>query len=1054
MGIRGDRVLGVRKWRMPAAMIAAMITVVAVWMVTEVVAATDENHGSDTATTVPGDVWFVIGTPDNCAAEFGATDGGYISIPQCFSNPVEFTVGRSETIDFPYLHPSERDEWAGGVPWSVNIRFDLPDSPDSSVVPMQLVLGLCGGHSGERSMIVVTANGETLPSQMAPEGGDMTPCFHPGSNGRVQIVFFEIPAGTLRLGENEISIRLERMSWIIYDYVALRERREPLPIRKAPEPELRAAAIAAMEEDSAATGGPRQIVFCERIPGPDGHWYANFGYYADAKLSNAYFGNGGVQEGARVTYRNGGRLNLLELDTGRVMTLIDDPDGALRDPCVDYDGKRILFSWRKGGQSCYHLYEIGVDGTGLRRLTNGEFDDIEPAYLPDGDIVFVSSRCRRWVNCWVTQVATLHRCGPNGENIRELSSNNEHDNTPSILLDGRILYTRWEYIDRSQVQFHHLWTTTPDGVRQTTFFGNLHAGTTMIDAKSIPGSERIVASFSPGHGQREHDGVVTLVDPRYGPDDQRAVRSISRDASYRDPWAFSESLFLAARNGSVVLMDSRGRTQTLYTVSDADRAIGMECHEPRPVMLRPREPVVTEQTHLESPTGRMVVTDVYRGRNMGGVARGEIKKLLVLETLPKPINFTGGMEPLSYGGTFTLERILGTVPVAEDGSAYFELPALRSVIFVALDENDLAVKRMQSFTSVMPGETQTCIGCHESRTETPVWDVDAMPMALAAPLARITPSTVPGETDPAQAAMPDVLDFPRDVQPILDNHCFECHNPDRPEAGLNLTGDRGPMYTISYYAITAHSLVADGRNAYGNRPPRTMGSSASRLMQVADEHHYGVQLSPRERMLLRLWIDSGAPYPGTYAALGSGMIGGYAENQLDRSDLAWASAPAHQEAMIRRCGGCHGTDGDLKNVLPQSVSDEIINPPWEPWTGPDDARLRYSRNLVYDLTQPEKSTLLLAPLAKSAGGRGVCPGPVFADADDSDYQLMLTYIIEAKRRLDTIRRFDMPDFVPRPEYTRELRRYGILSPSFSDGIPYNTYEAEQRYWRSLWQTGR
>ena len=103
---------------------------------------------------------------------------------------------------------------------------------------------------------------------------------------------------------------------------------------------------------------------------------------------------------------------------------------------------------------------------------------------------------------------------------------------------------------------------------------------------------------------------------------------------------------------------------------------------------------------------------------MAGVAVGEIKKLLVLESLPMPIHYTGGMEPISFGGTFTLERIVGTVPVEADGSAFMELPALRSFFFVALDQNDLSVKRMQSFLTVQPGETSSCVGCHEERTRT------------------------------------------------------------------------------------------------------------------------------------------------------------------------------------------------------------------------------------------------------------------------------------------------------------------------------------------------
>jgi hypothetical protein len=199
----------------------------------------------------------------------------------------------------------------------------------------------------------------------------------------------------------------------------------------------------------------------------------------------------------------------------------------------------------------------------------------------------------------------------------------------------------------------------------------------------------------------------------------RPVGDLQRDGHFRDPWAFSEDCFLAASHTSLVLMDGKGRSEELLKLPAQDIAAKLECHEPRPLAPRPREPVIQSRAAPQANTGRFVLADVNHGRNMTGVKDGEIRKLLVLETLPMPVHFTGGMEPVSYGGTFTLERILGTVPVEPDGSACFDVPALRSVFFVALDENDMAVKRMQSFTSVQPGETMSCAGCHEHRPETP-----------------------------------------------------------------------------------------------------------------------------------------------------------------------------------------------------------------------------------------------------------------------------------------------------------------------------------------------
>ncbi|HYW80019.1 MAG TPA: hypothetical protein VE890_10610, partial [Thermoguttaceae bacterium] len=231
-----------------------------------------------------------------------------------------------------------------------------------------------------------------------------------------------------------------------------------------------------------------EIVFAVRVPGRD-HWYVTFGNYADHSPTPAQDKGFKFEEGVYWGYGEGGRLCAKNLRTGELRTILDDPTGGVRDPQMHYDGQKILFSYRPGGTHVFHLYEINIDGTELTQLTDGPDDDIEPTYCPDGRIIFCSSRCRRFVNCWYTRVAALYRCDGDGSNIRMISSNNDHDNTPWVLPDGRILYMRWEYVDRSQVHFHHLWTMNPDGTNQVAYFGNMHGGIAMLDAKPIPGTQ-------------------------------------------------------------------------------------------------------------------------------------------------------------------------------------------------------------------------------------------------------------------------------------------------------------------------------------------------------------------------------------------------------------------------------------------------------------------------------------------------------------------------------------------------------------------------------------
>jgi hypothetical protein len=222
------------------------------------------------------------------------------------------------------------------------------------------------------------------------------------------------------------------------------------------------------------------------------------------------------------------------------------------------------------------------------------------------------------------------------------------------------------------------------------------------------------------------------------------------------------------------------------------------------------------------------------------------------------------------------------------------------------------------------------------------------------------------------------------------------------------------------------------------------------LLKLLDGTHYDAKLTPQEKRVIRLWIESGAPYAGTYAALGTGMIGAYREDILDRSDTNWPAVQAAQLVLVKRCGTCH--TGARR--LPTSPSDDLGMPPWQ--SNFSDSRTRFSRHILYNLTQPEQSLLLLAPLARAAGGYGVCGGNgkaamgVFATTQDPDYRILFESVLATKRFLDQIRRFDMPGFFPGPEYVRELKRFGILTRSSGDATPMDVYATDQAYWKSHW----
>jgi hypothetical protein len=515
-------------------------------------------------------------------------------------------------------------------------------------------------------------------------------------------------------------------------------------------------------------------------------------------------------------------------------------------------------------------------------------------------------------------------------------------------------------------------------------------------------------------------------------------------------------------------MDEQGVMHELYRLTGELAAGGNWLHEPRPLRPRPCEPVIPSRINLADSSGQLIVMDVYQGRGMTGVKRGAIKKLLILENLPKPVNYGGSMDPITYGGSYTLNRVLGTVPVEPDGSVNMKAPPLRSLQLVALDERDLSVKRMLSFLTVMPGERTSCIGCHENRTQSP--PINRSLMALQRPPSEISP--IPDT--------PEVFDYPRDIQPIWNRHCLKCHDVDKYAGHALLTGDQGSMFTLSYFTLSARLQMADGRDlARGNYAPYTIGSAASPLLDKCQESHCGVKLTPLELRTIKLWIDAGATFPGTYAALGSGMLGPYAALQYGtkpKTDyLSWPGLKGAKAAMDRRCASCHKGD----RQLPSSPADNLDlrlhhlqygggqprfwDPPWVNVYGDGslrpgslewmrkyaDPRMQFSEHILYNLSHPEKSLQLLAPLAKSAGGHGIC-GDVFSSTDDADYQQLLAGIREAKAHLESITRFNMPHFRPEPEYVREMKRYGILPPSHQSQDPIDVYDTDRRYWRSLW----
>jgi len=601
---------------------------------------------------------------------------------------------------------------------------------------------------------------------------------------------------------------------------------------------------------------------------------------------------------------------------GKVSKLVPELDGGLFGRFdLSFDATKVAFCYKKnmeagkdkkGQPNSFHIYEIRLDpSTGrkvpgsLRQLTFGgkeeaeaignscggrdyAFHDTDPCYLPNGKIIFVSARSQRNVFCFGTTVSSLHIMDADGKNMQCLSQSPLTEMGPTLLSDGRIVYTRWEYVDKGLGNGQSVWAVRPDGSCVDHVFKNSTMRPSgMIHTRSIPGSSRLVTVANPHCGRS--GGSVILIDNRQTRRSEEAMTSITPEIAYPcmyhsiwhmgyflTPYPFSEKFFLVSHvpgikdekkptKYGIYVLDAWGNRAKLY----GDPKIS--CFEPMP--LRPRcQPakiaptMVAEvkQKSKQKETGTLFLQDVYEG--MTGIERGRVKYVRVMGVLPWPWS-ENGMFRLGLAGNVHRKRVYGVAKVHEDGSACFEVPAGENIFFQALDENFMQLQHMPTFINMRPGEKRSCIGCHEHRRKAPNM-APAYPLAMRLPAQTLAPQ--PGDTGPR------MVHYTADVQPILDKHCVGCHGASNPKGQLDLTGVPSETWNRSYENIMGKGLVSSkhcgfGRSGFRPLPPLSFGSHLSKLAErIRTEDPCKAEVSREEFIRIVTWIDANAPFYGTY----------------------------------------------------------------------------------------------------------------------------------------------------------------------------------------------
>ena len=729
-----------------------------------------------------------------------------------------------------------------------------------------------------------------------------------------------------------------------------------------------------------------------------------------------------------------------------------EADSAIMDLALSCDAKTIWFSMRRHKSPCWHIFRIGADGAGLTQLTDGAFHDTSPAPLPDGRIAFISTRAPgTHLVCATGPSSRVHVMNSDGSGVKMISSNTLADYCLSLRGDGRLMYTRWEYVDWNIMSRQSLWTQYPDGRHLELCFGNLlDDPPNLLQAREVPDApDEVVCTFTPHHGSPF--GAIGLVSTKNGPEGRRgaevrwltpefpSIMDFNHLWAYCWPYPLGKGRHLCSYGGGglrrfrLSLIDESGNRATVYDPGSTSAycATPLVKRPPQKTIATFSPENVKRVTVPAAPPGQpeaeevgvgyLYVTDVMRGY-AEGVARKDVKAVRIMEQLPKTVELSGprayDQSPLMGVGTYYAKRVWGYAPVEKDGSAYFEVPAMKEIYLQLVDGDGREIQRMTSALNVMPGERRSCAGCHEGR------------MTASGAFAGEAFRREPTPLAPPKGLRAGIIDYMRDIQPIWNAHCVRCHGGADPARGLSLEDGRTRFFCRSYDGLNERAR-SDRTSylSYGGAPgaelmpkplihcillnygfadvlkPRQTGTFASRLPDYLERSHCGTDLTPEERRRVYEWIDAMVPY---YTTTDCAHIGARGKRDRWGEPESAAIAPwatKYAEAFSRSCASCHGP------MVPKNVG-IAGDPRWE-WV---------------DLTRPETSPALVAHLPKAAGGRGLPANGKFRffGRDDPLWRELLSLFREGAAHAANNPEPDDANFVPRSrgriEYSTQLKK--------------------------------
>lgn len=614
------------------------------------------------------------------------------------------------------------------------------------------------------------------------------------------------------------------------------------------------------------------------------------------------------------------RMNLRDLNPELLPIYEPENDVFVGDLCLHWDGKTFLFSM-PSAKGPWQVFEGQVDGASPHQVSptmETDSDQSDACYLPDGDIIFSSTASMVSVPCvnGSADVANFFRSRPDGSQLRQLCFDQDHNWSPRVMPDGKILFQRWEYTDTPHSNTRLLMTMNPDGTKQRAFYGsNSYWPTSFFYATPVPGHSTRVIGIASGHHGPARVGELVILDASMGTHEGGGVvQTIPGygkpfNAEIRDPYANKvPSWFLHPHpiddtRFLVACQPSRKDRWGIYLVDIFDNMLLLH-EEPGAALLEPialrktrTPPTLPQSINPESPDATVAIANIYSGPGLAGVPAGTVKALRLF-TYTFSYRKVGGLYgTIGMDGPWDVKRILGTVPVEPDGSAFFKVPANTPISMQPLDQDGKALALMRSWTTAMPGEQMSCVGCHEDSRQAP-------PMHPSTAFHR-PPTAIAPWQGPERG-----FSFNREVQPVLDRNCISCHDGSRPEApdlrgGTMLTDyktkvsgngqDRAGLFSTAYANLFPFVRGPGIESDYHLLTPMEFHADTTELVQLLRKGHHGVTLPQEELERIYAWIDMNTPYHGEWSSIVGTNLADRLENHRAENRKRYGALEANHE---------------------------------------------------------------------------------------------------------------------------------------------------------------